>query len=271
MTDMNIGADRLSHGEAQRGELRRPEVARPGYHGGEGRPEREQNVGQMERIVGGITGIGLVYLGLKRMSLGGLAAAGVGAALVHRSMSGHCPAYEALGIDTAQNHSARPEEYYRHGVHVEQSYIIHKPVEEVYGFWRNLANLPLFMEHLSKVEVLTATRSRWTARAPMGQSVSWEAEIIHDQPGELISWKSVEHSTVANAGTVLFKKQGNEATEVKVVLDYIPPAGTVGKVIAQMFGKEPSQTIKEDLRRFKRQMETGETPTTDGQPQGRCT
>ena len=28
--------------------------------------------------------------------------------------------------------------------------------------------------------------------------------------------------------------------------------------------------IREDLRRFKRVQETGEIPTTDGQPQGNC-
>jgi uncharacterized membrane protein len=36
-----------------------------------------------------------------------------------------------------------------------------------------------------------------------------------------------------------------------------------------MFGKEPSQQIREDLRRFKQLLETGEAPTTAGQPRGR--
>jgi uncharacterized membrane protein len=36
-----------------------------------------------------------------------------------------------------------------------------------------------------------------------------------------------------------------------------------------MFGEEPNQTIREDLRRFKQLMEAGEIPTTKGQPSGR--
>jgi uncharacterized membrane protein len=212
-------------------------------------------------------------MGLKRASVGGLLAAGLGGALVHRSATGYCHAYGALGIDTYQKTPARPEDYYERGVHVEQSYMIQKPVEVVYAFWRDFANLPSFMDHLENVEVLSSTRSRWTAKAPLLGQVSWEAEIIHDQPNELIAWKSVENSTVANAGTVTFKNKdvdGQPQTEVKVVLDYIPPAGIIGKSIAQLFGEEPSQSIREDLRKLKMKLEAGEVATTEGQPQGRC-
>ena len=39
-------------------------------------------------------------------------------------------------------------------------------------------------------------------------------------------------------------------------------------IIVEVFGQEPSQTIREDVRRFKQLMETGEIPTTEGQPRG---
>jgi uncharacterized membrane protein len=249
MTGMNIGMDRLS--QTGGGEIRRTDVARPEFHGHTRPDDRHQNVGQMERLVGGIAGIALTYLGLKRASLGGLLVAGVGGALVYRSTTGYCPAYGALGIDTHHDTAARPEDYFERGVHVEQSYMIQRPVEEVYRFWRDFANLPVFMDHLQKVEVLSSTRSRWTAKAPLLGQVSWEAEIIHDQPNELIAWKSVEHATVANAGTVTFKRrdvEGQPQTEIKVVLDYIPPAGAEGQSIAQLLGEEQSHTFREYLR-----------------------
>jgi len=56
---------------------------------------------------------------------------------------------------------------------------------------------------------------------------------------------------------------------VKVSLQYNPPGGTVGATVAKLFGEEPERQIQEDLRRFKQLMETGETPTTEGQPSGR--
>jgi uncharacterized membrane protein len=48
---------------------------------------------------------------------------------------------------------------------------------------------------------------------------------------------------------------------VTVTLAYDPPGGTVGKMIAMLFQKEPKIQARQDLRRFKQLMETGEIPT----------
>ena len=53
-----------------------------------------------------------------------------------------------------------------------------------------------------------------------------------------------------------------------MVLKYDPPAGKVGAKIAKLFGQAPEQQIHEDLKRFKAIMETGETPSIEGQPFG---
>jgi len=103
----------------------------------------------------------------------------------------------------------------------------------------------------------------------MGMSVKWEAEIINDQPNELIAWRSLAGADVDNAGSVTFKPApGDRGTEVSVTMDYIPPAGKAGSLFAKLFGKDANQVIREDLRRFKQLMETGELPTTEGQPRG---
>jgi uncharacterized membrane protein len=44
----------------------------------------------------------------------------------------------------------------------------------------------------------------------------------------------------------------------------------VGKWVARLFGEEPHQQIRDDLRNFKRVLETGEIPTIQGQPRGDC-
>ena len=44
-----------------------------------------------------------------------------------------------------------------------------------------------------------------------------------------------------------------------------------GAKTAALFGRDPSAQIREDLRRFKRLMETGDIPTTEGQPHGTAT
>ena len=62
--------------------------------------------------------------------------------------------------------------------------------------------------------------------------------------------------------------RGGRGTQVSVHLQYAPPAGRAGAFVATLFGREPSQTIREDLRRFKQLLEAGEIPRAqhDGEP-----
>jgi len=233
------------------------------------------NVGPTERTVSAAAGALLALAGLSRRSVGGLALAALGGGLIYRGVSGNCPAYRAAGIDTAHGESpaASPEDYFEHGIHVEQSFTVNKSPWELYQYWRDFTNLPQIMSHLESVDVIDEKRSHWVAKAPAiaGGKVEWDAEIINDEPNALIAWRSLENADVDNAGSVRFvPAPGDRGTEVKVVIDYIPPAGRVGKWVAKLFGEAPDQQIQEDLRKFKRVMETGEFATTKGQPRGNC-
>lgn len=152
-----------------------------------------------------------------------------------------------------------------HHVRVEQAITINRPVEAVYRFWRNFENFPRFMRHLKSVEDLGNGRTRWRAKAPGGMTVRWDAEILQEREHEWIAWRSVEGSQVENSGSVRFRPApGARGTELRVQLEYHPPAGTFGRVLAYLFGEEPEQQVKDDLRRFKQLMETGEIPISDG-------
>lgn len=165
----------------------------------------------------------------------------------------------SLGAEsTAARGASRP------GIEVREQITIGKPPEELYRFWRDFQNLPRFMEHLESVRVLDDRRSRWTARAPAGKTVEWEAEITTDVPNERISWRSVGEADVPNFGTVRFlRAPGDRGAEVQVELRYDPPGGKLGAVVAKLFGEEPSLQVKSDLRRLKQVMETGEVVHSD--------
>lgn len=150
------------------------------------------------------------------------------------------------------------------GIRVSETVTVARPRDEVYRFWRDLTNLPRFMEHLEAVQVLDDRRSHWRARAPAGNSVEWDAEIIEDQPNERISWRSIQDADVPNTGTVQFGvAPGNRGTEIHVMLRYDPPAGRLGALVAKLFGEEPSEQVKGDLRRLKQVLETGEVVHSD--------
>jgi uncharacterized membrane protein len=237
------------------------------------------NVGDIERAVSIAGGALLALSGLSgAIGLSGLSrkipsavAAAIGGGLIYRGISGHCDLYQKLGIDTAHGPPASPEEYFNRSIHVEQSFTINKLPWELYAYWRRLDNLPRIMSHLQRVDVLDDKRSHWVAKAPLGRSVEWDAEIINDEPNALIAWRSLGGADVDNAGSVRFvPAPSDRGTEVRVVLDYIPPAGKLGGFVAKMLGEDPQHEVREDLRNFKRLMETGEIPTIQGQPRGTC-
>ncbi len=153
---------------------------------------------------------------------------------------------------------------------VTVSLAINRSPQELYRFWRDFTNLPRFMHHLQSVQVTGDRRSHWVATGPAGTSVEWDAEITEERPDELIAWCALEGSDVHHAGSIRFSAapQGR-GTFVTVQMQYRPPAGALGAAVGALFGEDPSQTIKSDLRRFKQLMETGEIITTEGQPAGR--
>ncbi|HEY0548250.1 MAG TPA: SRPBCC family protein [Verrucomicrobiae bacterium] len=165
-----------------------------------------------------------------------------------------------------------PHEKAGKGVRIKKSITINRSPEELYRFWRDFENLPRVMNHLESVRVQDDRHSHWIAKAPLGHTVEWDAEIVRDEPNKLIAWRSLKGADVENWGTVSFAPatRGRE-TVVRVELEYHPPGGVIGAKLAKLFGKAPEQQVSSDLRPFKQLMETGEIARTSGQPAARPT
>jgi uncharacterized membrane protein len=164
--------------------------------------------------------------------------------------------------ERSQMGPGQPREDY--GVQVTKAITVRRPIDEVYAFWRDFQNLPRFMSHLEAVQVMGEGRSHWRAKAPAGATVEWDAEMIEDRPNELIAWRSLEGADVPNSGSVRFRPApGEQGTEVEVELQYDAPGGKLGRLVARLFGEEPSQQVAGDLRRFKQVLETGEIVRSD--------
>lgn len=154
-------------------------------------------------------------------------------------------------------------------VRAQGAITVNRPPDEVYRFWRDVENLPRFMAHLESVHGEGGVRSHWVARAPAGGTVEWDAEVVEDVPASLVAWRSLDGAQVPNSGTVrLAPAPGGGATEVRVELEYQAPLGAVGAAAARLFGEDPTQQIKDDLRRFKQVVETGDVVRSDGSPDG---
>jgi uncharacterized membrane protein len=232
-------------------------------------PHTPTNVSAPERWVSLVGGAALVGYGISRKSPNILALLG-GGFLLYRAATGHCPVSQAVGFSTSDSTAPQAAIAGRHGTRVDHAITIAKPVTDVYRFWRDLENLPHFMDHLIDVDTTTDGKSHWIAKGPLGLKVEWDAEIITDTPNQVIAWRSLPGSDVDTAGAVRFRELADgRGTEVRVELKYDPPAGKVGTFIAKLFGENPDRQVREDLRRLKQILEAGEVPTVKGQPHGK--
>jgi len=234
---------------------------------------RKVNVADAERWASALGGAAMMAAGVQRMSrerpVAGAMLAAAASTLIYRGATGRCPVYSATGLSTADETSRRSLRG-SSGVLVEEAVTINSTAEELYRRWRDFERLPQFMKYVVSVRVLDQRHSHWVARAPAGRTVEWDAEIIMDEPNRLIGWRTLSGSDVLSAGSVHFEPAGpKRGTAVRVRMQYELPAGRAGAALAWILGHEPSQTIREDLRRFKQLVETGEVPTTHGQAHGR--
>ncbi len=153
---------------------------------------------------------------------------------------------------------------------IEQTINVGKSPQECYAFWRDVSNLPRFSPLLESVVALDSKRSHWVMKGPGGARLEWDSELTVDRPGERLAWHSLQGSEVTHAGVVHFETApAGRGTWVRVMMHYQPPAGRAGIAFAKILGSDPNSTVREDLRRFKSLIETGEIPTTRGQPSGR--
>jgi len=224
------------------------------------------NVSKLERISSILAGTALLYTGFKKGNnilkkdpgnTAKVAIAVAGGYLIYRGATGHCDMYSLAGKkklpDTVKN------------INIITHVTVNKPRAEVYAFWRKLSNLPLFMEHLKRVDVIDEKQSHWEAKVPGGLgTIEWDAEIVKEIDGELLGWNSLPHASIQNAGKVEFRDAYEHGTELKVVITYRAPFGDIGEGITSLFNPMFEKMIKQDVKNFKRYIETGDNVLAEG-------
>ena len=214
--------------------------------------ESELNLMRGDRIAYGIVGTLLLMSGLRNL---GLIRSLFGGTLLYQAYTGYNPLFAPLGIRV----NPHPPEGTRETIVVVDTVTIGAPREQVYGFWRQLDNIPRFMRHIESVQELDARHSHWRARGPDDRIIEWDSEIVEDIPGALLRWRSMPGSDVANFGVVHFL-DSPQGTAVHVEYQYVPPGGALGAAIARLTGKEPQRQMEEALRNLKLLLEGGVVP-----------
>ena len=144
---------------------------------------------------------------------------------------------------------------------------VQRSARDLYEAWCSI-DLARMVDEIEQIEPLGEGWTRWKVRGPGDKFFAWEAQIIRDKPGESLAWRSA-HADVKHAGSIRFRELPfHRGTEVRVVLNYVPPGGRAGSGIAKMMEADPGRIMQTALARFRQLMETGEIATTTGQPVG---
>ena len=217
----------------------------------------QRNVNDWERVASLAAASFLLWSAWKMKKTGAartqVALTAVG--LVARAASGYCPVNAMLGRERRRDDTRRALGGSK-GTFLRERVIVRAPVEQLYAFWRNPANLPRVMPYLERVEPFDGTRSHWTVAGPAGTWLEWDAEVINEVPFETIGWQSLPGADVASAGSVHFRELGRGLTEVLVTMQYDPPAGRLGASIAGFIGESAGKRVQRALKEFKRSMES---------------
>jgi len=212
------------------------------------------NVEWPERLASIAAGARLFSGGLKNLlhhPLRNMVVTAAGGYLVYRGITGNCPLYSYIYNKTSHDRISN--------INIRTSVYVDKPRREVYDFWRNLENLPLFMSHLRSVNQLDTKRSTWEAKLPGNiGTVSWDAEIVNEDPGKVIGWKSVEGSDIDNAGKVEFMDAADgKGTVIQAVISYLPPTGGyIKSKIAGLMSPVFEKLVRSDINNFKHFIES---------------
>lgn len=206
---------------------------------------RQQTFQRWSALLGGSA---LALLGLTRRSKSGVALAIAGGTL----------AYAGARTDRSPRLLV-----------AQSSMLLNTSAQDAYRFWHNFENLALFMPHLESVSVNGNGRSTWTALGPLNTRIVWDAEITSERENELIEWRSLPGSSVDVDGLVRFRPApANRGVILEARIRYRSRTAAVARALSSLFTRYPSFVLRQDLRRFKALIETGEIPTTEGQSHG---
>lgn len=139
------------------------------------------------------------------------------------------------------------------------SITINRTPEDVFAFWRNFKNFQFIAKDLSSIEILSSKLSRWTLNLKNDTEVVWISEIIAEQPGQMISWQSVGHSDVRQAGSVWFAKTPlGDGCIVRLHLAYAIPKRRIAEIPEELRHDDPNTLIIKAMLNLKSYLEASE-------------
>lgn len=130
----------------------------------------------------------------------------------------------------------------------EKTIEVNAPIEVVFGLYSDFEKFPEWMQSIKEVRRTGERTTWWTAEAPL-MNVEWEAETTAFELNRKLAWRTVR-GDVQMEGEVTFEDAGIGTTRLHFSLNYEPPAGRLGSLVAHLMGSDPARQLEEDLKQF---------------------
>jgi uncharacterized membrane protein len=192
-----------------------------------------------KRLLAGAAGSAAAVYGWKRKDNVGFAISLLGAGLTATSLLEKKP-YSLLALSEDSP-----------GFELDRTININAPISDLYGFWTNPENYPKVFSHIANIERLGENLYRWTINGPANIPIHWEGMITRTVPNTTVEWKSLPGSTVGNFGIARFDPNYDASTRLRIRMFYRPPAGILGRFLADLFGANPGKVLDQDLKALK--------------------
>jgi uncharacterized membrane protein len=137
---------------------------------------------------------------------------------------------------------------------VTKSIIVKADVATAYKLWADFENFPHFMRYIESVHKTGPKTSTWVVAGPLGRKVEWQAETTRMDENQRIGWSTKDAEGFTTSGDVVFSPLPEDQTQITVNFQYVPPAGRLGQVVADLFANLDNR-IEEDLRNYKAYVE----------------
>ena len=147
---------------------------------------------------------------------------------------------------------------------------IQRPKAEIFEFYRDLTNLPLFLGDVMSVEPTGSDTWRWVIQGPARVKIRWDIKVVEENPNTLIRYETTTLGGLDTVWNVYFDDGDTPgSTDVREVMEI--PLGRIGKAGLALMGKPPAEEMAANLRRLKQLMETGHVTETSHAVPGKFT
>jgi len=133
------------------------------------------------------------------------------------------------------------------------SFVVHRPVEEVFRFCADFENFPRLISSLREVRDTGDGRSHWCASTPGGGQIEWDAVTTKFVTNSVIGWRSVPGAPVTTTGMLRFSPE-DESTCVRVAIDYKVTKSGMTDALAALVKPRRTREIATNLRRLELQL-----------------